>query len=126
MNNDEYLIQIVGKSPIEAKLDNTKEYSVAFKRLYSDDVNIKDLGDGGYKYTYKFKNLDELTVISGDTFIKGKARKGSQSQVVYNELYKLWENHYAGDKTFKDFEHFRAVEMMVIIEKIKERNYKKI
>lgn len=118
---NEYYIQIIGKTPIEEKLDDIKEYSIAFKRLACQGINKTPLQDGNYKITFKMKNLDELTVISGDTFVKGKPKKGSQSQKLYRVLYEYYNQMYSGDKRYKDFEDFYIKIMSKIIETYQDK-----
>lgn len=114
-NMDEYYIQIIGKTPLDETLNDIKEYSIAFKRLACQGINKTPLEEGNYKITFKMKNLDEVTVISGDTFVRGKPKKGSQSQVLRNRIMQLWEQEYSGES---DFETFYQKQMSKFIEEI--------
>jgi len=69
-------IKILGKAEIDGALDDTKDYSIAFKRLGVRSINKKPLEENGdYDYTYSMENLDTLTVIGEDKIATGKTKK---------------------------------------------------
>ena len=119
-NNNQFYLQIIGKTPIMDDINDNKEYSVVFKRLGCTGVSKTPLEDGDYKYTYKFKNLDEITVISGSLVVKGKPKKGSQSQKLRNCLYEWYNQQFAGGD-YKDFEQFYISRMSKYIQEIEEK-----
>lgn len=77
MNQHE--IQIIGKAPVESSLDDTKDYSIAYKRLGIRSIVKTPLEENGeYKYTYKLENLADLTIIGQDKVIQGKNKSNSK------------------------------------------------
>ena len=72
---NEYYITITGKSPIAHPIDEEKEISVAFKRLACYRIDKSSNNEGGYSYNYKYKNLDEITIIEGEKVILGKGKE---------------------------------------------------
>lgn len=109
----EYLIQIFGKTSIEGKIDPDKEFSVAFMTLAVDKEEEDKTND---KITYKCKSLGEVIIKEGDTVIKSKPKKGSQSQVLRSKLKQLWEQQYAGEIKFEDFYIMRMSDYIKKIE----------
>jgi len=76
---DSHEIQITGKAPIDGKLDDTKDYSIAYKRLGVRSIVRTPLEENGdYKYTYKLENLADLTAIGEDRIIQGKNKSNSK------------------------------------------------
>lgn len=76
---DSHEIQVLGKAPIDGKLDDAQNYSVCYKRLGVRSVVRTPLEENGdYKYTYKLENLDELTVIGQDKVLQGKNKSNSK------------------------------------------------
>lgn len=114
MINEHYIV-IVGKTPIETKLDDAKELSIAFKRLACSGIVKTPLEDGNYAYTYKLKNLDEVTIIDGDEVIRGKPKKGSQSQALRFAIRSCWSSQHESGETELDFDEFYKREMSAII-----------
>ena len=97
----EYLIQIYGKTSIENPINPDKEFSVAFMRVAVDKEEEDRTNN---RITYKVKSLDEVIIKEGDTVIKSKPKKkGSQSNVLYNVLYRLWEQQVSSKEEFKDY-----------------------
>jgi len=98
-----YALKIIGSSPIEAKLDDSKDYSVAFKRLGIKRVVKEPLEqDGEHKYTFVCDNLADLTVISEDKIILGKNK--SNSKRIRNRAW-IYSNDQGIDneKFYNDF-----------------------
>lgn len=73
-----FRVRVVGTADIDGQLDDTKDYSIAYKRLGVRKTEKKPLEDGYYQYTYTLENLDELTVIGEDKIRTGKTKKDSQ------------------------------------------------
>ena len=76
---DSHEIRILGSSPIDGKLDDTQDYSIAFKRLGVRSIVRTPLEENGdYKYTYKLENLADLTIIGQDKILQGKNKSNSK------------------------------------------------
>lgn len=73
-----FRIRVVGTAEIDGAIDDTKDYSIAYKRLGIRKIEKTPLEDGNYQYTYVLENLDELTVIGEDRIVIGKTKKDSQ------------------------------------------------
>jgi len=73
-----FRIRVVGTAEIDGSIDDTKDYSIAYKRLGVRKVEKTPLEDGYYQYTYVLENLDELTLIGEDKIRIGKTKKDSQ------------------------------------------------
>ncbi len=96
----EYNLQIFGKTSIESSINPDKEFSVAFMKL-GVDKEEEDKTNG--RITYKCKSLGEVIIKEGDTVIKSKPKKGSQSQFLRNRLMQYWQEQKAGEMDFKTF-----------------------
>lgn len=115
----EYLIQIFGKTVIENSINPDKEFSVAFMTLAVDKEEEDKTND---KITYKCKSLGEVIIKEGDTVIKSKLKKkGSQSQVLYNRIFRLWEQEFSGSEKFKEFEDYYSMYMSKLIADIDDK-----
>jgi len=73
-----FRVRVVGTAEIDGQIDDTKDYSIAYKRLGVRKVEKTPLEDGYYQYTYVLENLDELTLIGEDRIRIGKTKKDSQ------------------------------------------------
>jgi len=74
-----HYIKVIGKAVIDSELDDTKDYSLCYKRLGVRSINKKPLEENGdYEYTYSLENLDTLTVIGEDKIATGRTKKHSQ------------------------------------------------
>lgn len=71
-------IKVTGYAEVDGKLDDTKDYSVCYKRLGVRKVERVPLEDGNYQYTYVLENLDIVTIIGEDKLLTGKTKKDSQ------------------------------------------------
>jgi len=111
----QFALTISGKSSIMDKIDDTKEISVAFKRLACCKVDKTSLDNGDYEYNYKFKNLDEVTIIEGDKVVRGKS-KSKKSIALRN---RIWLYHNTEGLT-QDFDEFYEQTMNIFIENIEE------
>jgi hypothetical protein len=112
MKKDVFL-SITGKASIDGELNPEKEISVAFKRLgiYKTEYTDEDV-------TYKARNLDIITIVTGDDVIKGKPKKSSQSQVLRFKLRDLWEQQWSSEI---EFEPFYQKELSKIIEEVNNK-----
>lgn len=112
---NETSIQVVGKTPIDGKINIDNELGVAFKRMAVSKI-IKNPTNNSTNY--QLKNLDEITVISGDKIVKGVKKKHSQSQVLRNRIFTLWEQQASGSE---DFDVYYAKTMSEIIQSIEDK-----
>ena len=108
----EYLIQIFGKTSIENPINPDKEFSVAFMKVAVDKEEEDKTNN---KITYKVKSLEEVIIKEGDTVIKSKPKKGSQSQVLRNRLMQYHQEQKAGEM---DFEIFYQMYMSKLIKDV--------
>lgn len=96
-----HYIQIQGKTPIELPLDDTKDYSMAFKLLGVRSVVRTPLEENGnYSYTYKLENLGDVTVIAEDKVIFGKNK--SNSKRLRNRAWLYSQDNGLDDEKFYD------------------------
>jgi hypothetical protein len=96
-----HFIQIQGKTPIELPLDDTKDYSMAFKLLGVRSVVRTPLEENGnYAYTYKLENLGDVTVIAEDKVIFGKNK--SNSKRLRNRAWIYSQDNGLDDEKFYD------------------------
>ncbi|MFW5983183.1 MAG: hypothetical protein ACOCQ4_01685 [bacterium] len=116
MSKMEYYLQIAGKIYIEHPLDESKDYSVALKRVGIESVNRQVDGE---KITYKAKNLDEVTLIGENKVLIGKPKKGSQSQKLRMVMKEYYDQQEAGN--YEDFEAFYQEKMGELIEEWKDK-----
>jgi len=97
----DFLLQIFGKTSVENSINPDKEFSVAFMKVA---VHKEEEDKTNNKITYKVKSLGEVIIKEGSTVIRSKPkRKGSQSQVLYNRIYRLWEQEKSGKIEFETF-----------------------
>ena len=99
--SNQYYIQIQGKTPIELPLDDTKDYSIAFKLLGIRSVVRTPLEENGeYSYNYKLENLGDITVIAEDKVIFGKNK--SNSKRLRNRCWSYSQENGLDDEKFYD------------------------
>ena len=123
---DIYELVLLGKIEIDEPLEEDVEYSLALKRISRDEnatVVKKKNNQDGYTYTFKARNLDTATLISGDKIIHGKPKKGSQSQLYRMRIWDLYDQQFAGSKEYKDRDDFYQ---KIMDKKIKELENKLI
>ncbi len=111
-------ITLTGKMEIPHKLDEDKDISFVCKRAGLRNITRKPVSVDGQEedITYKFQNLDEVTVIQEDKIMFGKPRKGSQSQkfrMVCNDVY---NQQYSGGDEYKTAEDYYNKRMSDIIQ----------
>ena len=77
--NHSYKLKITGSAEIESSLDDTKDYSIAFKRLGVRKSERKSNDDGTYTYTFHLENLDIVTLIGEEKkVITGKNKSAAK------------------------------------------------
>ena len=117
-----YQITISGKIEIDEPIDKNKEYSLALKRIQNDQgKTTTHETEDTETVCWKMVNLDIATLISGESVISGKSKKGSPSQVLRLTLFELYEQQYAGSDEYKDRDDFYNKTMQKIIEKFKDK-----
>lgn len=111
-------ITLSGKMEIPHKLDEDKDISFVCKRAGLTSISRKPQTVDGQEedITYKFKNLEEITILQEDKILYGKPKKGSQSQVLRGLIRAYWEQEYSGKY---EEEAFYAKEMSELIESYK-------
>ena len=112
----DFNLQIFGKTSIESSINPDKEFSVAFMKLGVDKEEEDKTND---RITYKCKSLGEVIIKEGDTVIKSKPKKGSQSQYLRRKITELYDNQYSGGDI--NSEDFYIKTMGEIIEKINNK-----
>lgn len=110
---NEYYLAITGKTCIEEPLEKDKEYPVIFKgvSIYGNDERSNN--DGTEKITFKGKAVGWVKIADGQKVIKGEKKKGSQSQVLRQTLFDIYEDKYYTE--YPDFETFYKTRMSEII-----------
>jgi hypothetical protein len=110
-----YNITISGKMEIGHSLDENKDISVVIKRAGLRSISRKPQSVDGEDEdtTYKYQNLEEITIIQEEKLIVGKPKKGSQSQVLRKVLQNYYDQQLSGN--YKEFEDFYKEEMSRII-----------
>jgi hypothetical protein len=92
-------ITINGKIEVDKPIDPETEYALYLERIQNDQgkvskwINKNDTS----VYTYKMVNLGVAMLKQGDEVIMGKAKKGSKSQALRQEVRELWEMAYSGE-----------------------------
>ena len=76
---DSHAIKILGSAEIGGSLDDSKDYSLCYKRLGIKRVITEPLEENGDKrFTYVLENLADLTVIGQDRILQGKNKSNSK------------------------------------------------
>jgi hypothetical protein len=92
-------ITINGKIEVDKPIDPETEYALYLERIQNDQgkvskwINKNDTS----VYTSKMVNLGVAMLKQGDEVIMGKAKKGSKSQALRQEVRELWEMAYSGE-----------------------------
>jgi len=117
-----YNITLSGKMNIPHKLDEEKDISFVCKRAGLTSISRKPQSVDGTEedITYRYKNLDEITIIQEDKVVFGKPRKGSLSQVLKFLLNDIYNEQHAGGDEYADEEDYYKKEMLKIIEEKKQ------
>jgi len=116
-------IQLQGKMEIPHKLDEDKDISFVCKRAGLRTISRKPQTVDGTEedITYKFQNLEDITILQDEKVIFGKPKKGSQSQKLRYMIKDLYEQQYSGGDEYEDEEAFYKSEMSKIIDLIKAK-----
>lgn len=118
-----YNIQINGKIEIEGRLDENKDISVAIKRLGLRSISRKPQSVDGEdeEVTYKYQNLEDITVIQEEKIIVGKPKKGSIAQAIRIAVEKVYNEQFSGGDEYRDSEDYYQSEMHKVLDTYKEK-----
>ena len=118
-----YNIQLQGKMEIPHKLDEDKDISFVCKRAGLRTISRKPQTVDGQEedITYKFQNLEDITILQEDKVVFGKPKKGSQSQVLRFVINDLYDQQYSGGDEYVDSDDFYNKKMSEFIDLIKTK-----
>jgi len=102
---DSYAIKIQGSAEIDSSLDDSKDYSIAYKRVGIRRMIVDPLeNNNDHKYTYVMDNLADLTIIGQDKIIQGKNK--SNAKRIRNRCW-IYSND-SGDNPEEFYDMFCA------------------
>jgi hypothetical protein len=116
-------ITLSGKMEIPHKLDEDKDISFVCKRAGLKNIIRKPQTVDGTEedITYKFQNLEEITILQEDKVVFGKPKKGSQSQVLRYAISDFYNQQLSGSVEYEDVDDFYKKEMSELIDKYKSK-----
>jgi len=117
----EYYLQLTGKTSIEKPLKKDHKYSVVFKEIDIYAVNETSGQGDADKVSFKGKSVSEVNIIDEGEIIFGQAKKTSQSQVLRRVLEQQYQEQWAGSDEYVDSESYYNKRMTEIIEAEREK-----
>jgi hypothetical protein len=113
-----YCIQLNGEMELEHSLDIDKDISFVVKRasLQNFVVKPKSVDGEDEKTVYKYKSVEEVTIIQEEKIIISKPKKGSQSQVLQFKIKQYYQQQLSGGEDYQDDNAYYISEMNKLIE----------